>query len=171
MQRFITISTLTLLSLVGPALAAPKPKPPAISACYHQLCLNQLRWRRADMFSNTTSPSVQGTFFNGNPTVMIEGVVLKFALKAGNDLIGTGLTLYTGAIPPGGSWSFIAEFSSPIGERSVTRIETVVMDIDFRQNGQRGRDSQTLSFDPLFNPDNSNSGRKEWEKIHGPRQR
>jgi hypothetical protein len=155
-----------LLFLAHPAHAAPKPKPPAISVCYGNLCLTDLSWRRPD--PGRSLAGIEGLVVNRS-SVAISNVTLEFALISGAVLFGTAPASYAGEIPPGGRWFFSAVFIDFDGRNLVSKSESVSLSA-LVHGSSPGWLSQTLQFDPLFNPINSGE-RKQWEKIHGKRQR
>jgi hypothetical protein len=166
MHRFITVTGCALLLSAHPVHAAPKPKPPAISVCYGNLCLTNLTWRSSGAGSSFSA--IEGLVVN-NSNVTISHVTLQFALISGAVLYGTAPASYAADIPPGGRWFFSAQFLDFDGRNIVSKSESV--SLSAWVNGRApGGFNQTLRFDPLFSPINS-SERKQWEKIHGKRQR
>src|SRR4051812_38449803 len=167
MHRFI-LFTLLIAACGGSVQARPKPELPAISVCYGQVCLSELRWRNASAFGNSL-PSVEGVFVN-NSNLTFTSLALQFDLKAGHDLRGSAVDSFTGRVPPGGRWLFHAFFENFDGSRFVTQIDSGVLDAVALGGDVTRRFVQPLRFDPLFGPYYSKQ-RKEWEKIHGARQR
>jgi hypothetical protein len=165
MRRF----TLITLALLAAAVSAPAgPKPPAIGVCYGQICLTELRWQQASMFGSPL-PSVTGVLINNSPATL-SFVNLQLDLKSGALLGNTAPAIFNGQIPPGGQWAFSAIFMSFDGQRIVTRIDSGVLQYTAIQDGASKRIAQQVEFEPLFHPSNRKE-RKEWEKLHGPRQR
>jgi len=97
-------------------------------------------------------------------------VDLAFALISGAVLTGTATAIYLGQIPPGGRWFFRAQFVDYDGQILVSKSETVLLSAFVNNGSSPGWLKQNLQFDPVFSPINSGE-RKQWEKIHGKRQR
>jgi hypothetical protein len=150
-----------------PAHARSKPKPPPIEVCYGGLCVTDLRWPER-LFGGGLA-AVQGILVNNSPTAFTN-VTIHFDTRSGTDLRGTAGDYFMGQIPPGGRWAFTAMFASSGGQRVITRIESGLVQGWMLGEGTPQRLRQPLQFDPLFSP-LYDRDRKEWEKIHGARQR
>jgi len=88
MLRFTTFTALALFSTGLFFTAEAKDKPPQISVCAADICVNELRWTQPSSFLGTTEPAVDGVLVNtsGAPVSFCS---LNFALEAGPALLGT----------------------------------------------------------------------------------
>ena len=168
MYRFTPLFGLALLWLAAPAHAKDKPNPPAISACYGKICITDLRWRKPTSFDRMSLPAIEGSLFNGSATPL-RSLDVEFALKAGQFFIDTASASYGGELPPGGRWAFHA-YLLLLDGRVPSRTSSMILSGFARSDGRLERFANTLVFDPVFNPDNR-SEIKQWEKVHGKRQR
>jgi hypothetical protein len=169
MQRFIKTAAFGLLWLGPQVIAGSKPAPPAISTCYEQICLINLRWRPPSAFANKPLTTIEGSFVN-NTASTLSGIWLTFPLISGSALYGTAQAAYAAEIAPGQRWFFVASFIAIDGSAVITKTQSVKLSCTGRRNRSVGGVSTTLEFDPLFNP-LSRAERNAWEKIHGKRQR
>jgi hypothetical protein len=85
-----------------------KPKPPSISVCSGDVCLDHLRWVRPDISS---LPSISGLLIDYSSTATLRTVSLEFSLISGRVLAGATAAFFSSEIPPGARWYFTAYFS------------------------------------------------------------
>jgi hypothetical protein len=166
MTRFITLSCALLW--LGPQAWAKKPLPPPISVCYSQICLTSLRWIAGNGY-NRPFPTIEGILIN-NTTSTITMASLDFGVMSGLNLKAKASVAYFLPIPPGGRWHFVADFDDSDHRFFLTRCETVSFEVTLEGRSQTTRSKETLYFEPLFNPADRGAI-KEWEKIHGKRER
>ena len=104
----------TLLMTIGFGLvwspcgaAAPKPKPPAISVCAENICLNNLSWQLPGGALNLPAPAIEGILVN-NTNETLTSLSVQFNMEAGPTMVGTAVDVFTGELSPGQQWRFIA---------------------------------------------------------------
>jgi hypothetical protein len=166
----------TLLMTVGFGLvwspagaAAGKPKPPAISVCSENICLDQLRWSSRSEMLVLPAPAIEGILIN-NSNETLTSLSVQFNMEAGPTMVGTAVDSFSGELLPGQQWRFTAY----IVERSPTymsgKTESATLHCSARQSGETRYISTPLHFDPLFDP-YLRGDIKKWEKVYGKRQR
>ena len=164
MHRFTLAAGIALLCV--PASAAPQtPLPPSISVCSGAICLDKLRWVRAEAGSLS---SISGLLINNSSTATLSSVILRFNLSSGQVLVDTAVAFFSGEIPPGAKWYFNAHFIESRCSTLVTRTESGLLFGAATDAAGTTRFSLPLKFDPVFSPLNRQE-RKEWEAIHGRR--
>jgi len=164
MHRFTLAAGIALLC--GPASAAPQtPLPPSISVCSGAICLDKLRWVRAEAGSPS---SISGLLINNSSTATLSSVILQFNLSSGRVLVDTAVAFFGGEIPPGGRWYFNALVIDSQGNSLFTRTDSGRLAGAATDETGARRFSVPLKFDPVFSPWNRQE-RKEWEAIHGRR--
>ncbi len=167
----------TLLMTIGFGLvwspcgaAAPKPKPPAISVCAENICLNNLRWQLPGGSLDLPAQAIEGILVN-NTNETLTSLSVQFNMEAGPTMVGTAVDVFTGELSPGQQWRFIAYIEQRAPGYWIGKTESGALHGATRNSSGMTRSiMESLHFDPLFDP-YMRGEIKKWEKVHGKRQR
>jgi hypothetical protein len=149
--------------------AAGKTKPPAISVCTENICLDHLHWTRPGGVLDMPAPAIEGILIN-NSNETLTSLSVQLNMEAGPTMVGTAVDTFTGELSPGQQWRFTAYILERSPAYLSGKTESGAMHCSASQSGVTRFIATPLHFDPLFDP-YLRGEIKKWEKVHGKRQR